>query len=150
MAKAVKLTIFLVKEGLLEKELLKESYKILEVEPNGKFYTEMTQVRPPSWISDFFQEKLDLSFLKVASSKGVYIVPVNISGQVVQFAICFGTGRHMLKDDVYEERFGLKVTLNSIDPESLRSIEKSTIGAISKQTKEQLSKASKASVTAPT
>lgn len=42
------------------------------------------------------------------------------------FALSFGTGFHLLKDEHFERDFGLKVTLNSVDPERLRSLDKSS------------------------
>lgn len=45
------------------------------------------------------------------------------------FAIAFGQGRHLLKEGSYEERFGLRVTLNSVDPKSLRAVDVSTLDA---------------------
>jgi len=45
------------------------------------------------------------------------------------FAVVFGQGRHLLRDGSYEERFGLRVTLNSVDPDSLRAVDVSTLDA---------------------
>jgi len=45
---------------------------------------------------------------------------------------------------VTEDRFGLKVVLNAVDPESLRSIDKTALGSVPKQSREQMSRASTA------
>lgn len=42
------------------------------------------------------------------------------------FILSFGTGFHLLKDDAIERDFGLKVTLNSVDPDKLRSLDKAS------------------------
>lgn len=144
MAKSVKLIIYLIKEDINPSDFLKKKFDSFDVDDVGKFYTESSIVNKPSWLSTFFLSKLDESLFKVASSKGLFIVPVQIDGKDVYFVISFGSGRHMLNDDIVEERFGLRVTLNSIDASSIRSIEKSTFGAISKSSKEQLTKASTA------
>ena len=52
----------------------------------------------------------------------------------------FGFGRHLLNEGVIEERFGLKVVLNSVDHKSLRSIDKTSLGSVPKQTLEQVSR----------
>ena len=49
-----------------------------------------------------------------------------------------------MQDDVIEDRFGLKVVLNAVDPESLRSIDKTALGSVPKQSREQMSRASTA------
>jgi uncharacterized protein (TIGR04141 family) len=63
---------------------------------------------------------------------------VDVDGKT--FAITFGTGRHILKPESIEERFGLLVVLNSIKADAIKSIDKKTIDAISKQTREQASR----------
>ena len=45
------------------------------------------------------------------------------------FVIVFGQGRHLIKPGTCEERFGLRVTLNSVDPKSLRAVDVSTLEA---------------------
>jgi uncharacterized protein (TIGR04141 family) len=56
------------------------------------------------------------------------------------FAVIFGFGRHLLRDDVIEERFGLKTVLNSVDHLNLRSIDRTSLGSVPKQTREQMSR----------
>ena len=69
---------------------------------------------------------------------------VKVSQQQVDyiFAVVFGFGRHLLRDDVVEERFGLKVVLNTVDHKNLRSIDKTSLGSVPKQTREQMSRES--------
>lgn len=42
------------------------------------------------------------------------------------FVLAFGTGHYLLKQDTVERDFGLRVTLNSVDPEKLRSLDKAS------------------------
>jgi uncharacterized protein (TIGR04141 family) len=44
-----------------------------------------------------------------------------------RFAIAFGQGRHLLDPDGYEQDFGLRVVLNSVDPNRIRSVDARTI-----------------------
>jgi len=42
------------------------------------------------------------------------------------FVLTFGSGFHLLKNESIERDFGLKVTLNSVDPDKLRSLDKAS------------------------
>jgi uncharacterized protein (TIGR04141 family) len=42
------------------------------------------------------------------------------------FIVSFGHGFHLVKDDYIERDFGLRVTLNSVEPEKLRSLDKAS------------------------
>lgn len=43
-----------------------------------------------------------------------------------KFVLAFGTGYHLIDQDFIERDFGLRVTLNSVDPEKLRSLDKAS------------------------
>lgn len=138
--------------------LIKEEYKKNDqiVDPGaatgfpidgiGIFYAESSKIRQPDWLIDFFGNTLaSADFkLRVSSAKAVLLVPIQYDHSKRIFAITFGQGRHLLNDDVIEERFGLKVVLNTVDPDSLRSIDKTTLGSNPKQSREQISHESSA------
>ena len=67
-------------------------------------------------------------------------MPIKDKNSAATFAIAFGQGRHLLQEGVVEERFGLRVVLNSIGPDSFRSIDKTTLGAVPKHSREQMSR----------
>jgi uncharacterized protein (TIGR04141 family) len=69
--------------------------------------------RPPWW-KNFWGIEQDLQQVL----KGA-ILFLPISGRC--FALTFGHTYHNLKEDCYEYNFGLRVTLNSLDPEKLKS-----------------------------
>jgi len=56
------------------------------------------------------------------------------------FALTFGTGRSLLVPDCWEEKFGLKVTLNSVGEDTLRSMEKDSLDPLLRHTQEQTSR----------
>ena len=58
------------------------------------------------------------------------------------FAIVFGHGRNLLKDDVYEERFGLYITLNILDLDSIKKIQRRDFSGTPKTSSTTLTKAS--------
>src|SRR5207247_6303751 len=62
------------------------------------------------------------------------------------FALTFGHGRHLFKPGAWEENFGLRVTLNSIDPEQILSIDRKTLDTLGRHVREQVGRA--ASITA--
>jgi uncharacterized protein (TIGR04141 family) len=45
------------------------------------------------------------------------------------FVLVVGKGRHLIKAGACEERFGLRVTLNSVDPKCLHAVDVSTLEA---------------------
>ncbi len=86
----------------------------------GTLFVKPTAPREPKWSPLFtpFVDKRKLGH--VQSSAAVLIVPVDKR----LFAVTFGQGRHLLKPEAFEERFGLLVTLNSVRQDALRSVDK--------------------------
>lgn len=109
------------------------------VRAEGRTYDLFVRRRPPKlpkW-TDFFTDYLDISiFGDVRTSAAILLVPIGTR----LIALTFGNGRYMLIDECWEERFGLKVVLNSIGEGRLRSIDKQTFDAIPKHSREQASR----------
>lgn len=131
--------------------LIKDSFKALEdivpdmaghvIDGVGTFYGQNSFDRSPDWTADFFGGSLDDHFnFRTASSKGVLLVEVEREVEPRIFALVFGHGRHLIADGAVEERFGLKVVLNSVERNNLRSIDKTALGAVPKQSREQMSR----------
>lgn len=141
-AKTNRLTIYMIKPKFQRLEdFIDSSNEPIQVEDVGQFLFEESHPHPPGWIANFFGNSLGASVrIVTASAKGVFVVPVTIKNRTIHFVIAFGVGRHLLKDGVIEERFGLKVVLNSIGRESFRSIDKTTLGSVPKHSKEQMSR----------
>lgn len=134
------LTVFLLREGInnADKALRDPgSLKYLEIRSDdqklGDLYIQNPKSHPPSW-GKFFDGYINLSeFGRVSTAAAVLFMPT----QSRVFAVIFGHGRHLIEPGSYEERFGLRVVLNSIDEQSLRSIDKKTLDAISTHTRVQ-------------
>jgi uncharacterized protein (TIGR04141 family) len=140
-----KLTIYLIKDKFkIKSAVIKRKGDTISIAGIGTFYTEPSQISPPSWFENFFKEKVKNVTLFVASARGVLLTTIKYKQKKVMFAVSFGTGFHMLNQEAIEEGFGLKVTLNSVDKDSIRSIEKSSIGANSKRSREQMTKSTNA------
>lgn len=150
-----KLSIYLIKDSYsdhgsilknfdkLTKEEIKNGTEII-----GTLYFGDSHLFEPSWIKDFFGSSFENNKeqntqnenrkLKLfnASSKAVLL----IEHQNKIFAIPFGYGWNLLNHGVWEERFGLKTTLNAVDANNLRRIDKKNMSSIPNDTSEQLSR----------
>jgi uncharacterized protein (TIGR04141 family) len=106
----------------------------------GTLFVRMPKSRPPTWAS-LFKEFLDAADIgRTSSSSAIFLI--RTQGRV--FAITFGQGRFLLEDDCWEERFGLKVALNTVGESSLRSVDKVTFDAIAAHTRTQSSRSASA------
>src|SRR5581483_2977489 len=61
-----------------------------------------------------------------------------VGGRV--FAVVFGYGRHLLQPGCWDESFGLRTTLNSIAPDSIRSLDRKSFDALTRHTREEASR----------
>lgn len=150
------LSIYLIKDFYSEhKDILKNFDKLIKeeikrgAETIGILYYGESHLFEPSWIKDFFgasfennikQKTLQSEIRKLklfnASSKAVLLV--EYENKI--FAIPFGYGWALLNHGVWEERFGLKITLNTVDSNNLRRIDKKNMSSVPKDTSEQLSR----------
>jgi uncharacterized protein (TIGR04141 family) len=103
----------------------------------GDLYVKRVERTRPSWLK-FFGNSIDLSgvSVKTASLAAVFLTKRRDS----LFAIAFGYGRTLLKDGVTVDRFGLRATLNAIEPSQLRSIDHKRLETVPRHTREQLSR----------
>ncbi len=140
------ISVYLIKEEFLKyKDILKEfdTLKSKNVDDNGVLYFSESHVFEPSWIKDFFGSALgkDVKTLFNASSKAILLSKVQVATDKERiFAIPFGYGWTFLNHGVWEERFGLKIALNTIDSKNLRRIDKKNMFSVPKDTIEQLSR----------
>jgi len=140
--KTNKYTVYMIKPEIQSVEDIVATHgEPLEIEGVGSFVFDESFPRPPEWVKNFFGNALgeDIRIL-TSSAKGVLVVPVKKKRKTVYFVVSFGFGRHLLKDGVVEERFGLKVVLNSLDQSNFRSIDKTVLGSIPKHSREQMSR----------
>jgi uncharacterized protein (TIGR04141 family) len=109
--------------------------RAVPIEGVGTFYYEDSHSNHPDWVRDFFGASLDRPDVKLftSSAKGLLLVRVSKGGANYIFAVMFGFGRFLLRDGVIEERFGLKVVLNSVSHRNLRSIDRTSLGSVPKQ-----------------
>lgn len=151
MAENNKLSIYLIKKQFTEhSSILKSIQGHSDIPDVGTFYYWNSFSGTPSWVSTFFGKTLkDIKNIFSASAKAILLISIEVehenkAGEEAKetriFAIPFGYGWGRLKQGVYEERFGLKTTLNIVKHEKLRKIQKKNISSVPKDTSEQLGK----------
>ncbi len=143
MAVKNKLAISLVKEEITEfSEIIEEKYFQSEqkIRDNIYLYTGVSYGKEPEWFDNFFHgEELNKENIFTANARAILLVKVQLAPDCTRiFVITFGYGKNMLIDDILEERFGLKVLLNIISPDSLRKINMSNIGGNQKNSSIQM------------
>ncbi len=130
----VTLTILLIKEDLTESDCIDESIdsEIREMDVSlgerhvGTLYVKQSPTQPPKWAA-FFSGALAPSEKPLRSTSVAAVYLTRASGRL--FAITFGHGRHLLRTGIVEGRFGMRATLNSVDPLFIRSVDASTLEA---------------------
>lgn len=127
MSRTRQFSIFLLKEGFDSTNSLKEHNHLDEEFPanslpaESKLYVLDSPPYEPWW-----HEYFDVQKPILQASKGAIIF---IPTQNRCFALSFGHVAHNLKDNSYEYDFGIRVTLNSLDPKKLKSADTVEPGA---------------------
>jgi uncharacterized protein (TIGR04141 family) len=131
MAKSRAFSIYLFKEGYDATNALREDHALdddigAQGLPEGAtLFVLDSDPRPPWWKSYFSLEK---NLTQVTKGALVFL-PVGDRC----FALSFGHVSHNLIDSSYEYDFGLRVTLNSLDPHKLKSTDTLDPGAAKRQ-----------------
>lgn len=135
------LTVFLIKEKyehrdqIIKENVCSEPFEVpIPSLDKGFLYIKRGQIKYPKW-SSLFQKIIDIKLIGKTSNVSAVLL-LKSSGR--HFVLSFGQGgRFLLKDGVFEERFGLLVALNSVAQESLRCIDKQSLDSIESQTRIQ-------------
>lgn len=138
------LKIFLLKEGTANDPsvLFDNAVEQINISDIGTLYYKPSFFGKAKWLSLFgthIPNEKEKDFMN-SSSRAALIVPVSDR----LFVLSFGYGRYLLKDGIWDPRFGIKTTLNLIESDSLRSIDKTTLGSVPLHSREQLSRSGSA------
>ncbi|WP_437894105.1 DUF6119 family protein [Sorangium sp. So ce124] len=95
--------------------------------------------KPPAWVELLNEGVRSPLSLVNASSSAVLIVETSDRF----FAISFGYGSNLLRQELIERDFGLKVALNTVDPDALRSVDMDTREDLTLHTRRQASAGSR-------
>lgn len=120
MAKSRNFSIFLLKEDFNAQTALKEEHSLELIQednsnlPEGAIMYISDRTATPPWWKSYWGISRNLNQVQ----KGA-IVFLPIENRWV--ALTFGMTYHQLKDESYEYDFGLRTTLNALDPEKIKS-----------------------------
>lgn len=126
-----KLSIYLMKEGsftpdeFIKPELAGQKYTFNVLGIDSILYVKReSPAHAPIW-TRIFTEHPDGPVVEFGKSSNVgAVLYANLDGR--SFLISFGTGFHLINGELTERDFGLRVTLNAVDPEKLRSLDKAS------------------------
>jgi uncharacterized protein (TIGR04141 family) len=139
--------MFLLKKGADPKSALR-SYseeRLLRVPfenlagASGEAVVKLPVPAQPAWLP-FLEPLLGTAGPPLHTTSLSAVVFIRTAGRY--FALAFGYGRTMLDPRACEPNFGLRVVLNSVDPDSLRSIDAKTLEDLTVYTRRQLSRGS--------
>jgi uncharacterized protein (TIGR04141 family) len=142
------LTVYLAKEtytvpqSVVEKvDALKEISFELSLGPGATLFVPEASSNVPRW-TKFFSGHVPPDTFGRTRSEGA-LLTLRHGNRV--YALAFGAGRFHLKQDCWEERFGLRVALNCIGNNVVKSIDKHTLDPLARHTREQASREATAS-----
>lgn len=137
--KTNKISVYLLKEGMSEQDVLKEDYSKINTD-GGVIYHERSGQYTPPWVTNFFGASLQGVNLTNQSSKAVLFKELVLAGKKFTCALPFGYGHSMFDKSKCVDNFGLKIVLNIVARDTIRKIGKRTLSSDPKNTLEQLSK----------
>lgn len=131
MARSRAFSILLLKKGYDSTTALKDDNRLIESVPASKLPTSaklfILDGAPQSpWWKSYFGVQRDL----LQAIKGALVL-LPVGGRVL--ALAFGHVAHNLKDESYEYDFGIKVTLNCVDPKKLKNTDTLEPGSARRQ-----------------
>lgn len=86
----------------------------------GRLFVRRPAVHPPGWL-EFVRSGIAADLSGLLNSGTAAVLVIYVRGRL--FAFTFGYGRFLLRTDCWVRDFGLKVVLNTVDPDRLRSVE---------------------------
>jgi len=143
--KKYRLCVYLINENCNKHEdILKNSLALIQHTFKNKniedivVYTKSSKPYMPIWVK-LFDNVLEAKIEDLFNSSSAAVLIVKDNKRY--FAFTFGLGRNLLNLDFVEESFGLRVALNSIDPDKVRSIDIKNIDTVLRHSKIQTSQA---------
>lgn len=143
--KKYRLCIYLIKENYNDAESIAKDSSALEsysFKNKSKkeiiLFVKKSKPSIPHWI-ELFVNVLDTKIKDSFNSSSAAVLIVKYKDRY--FAFTFGYGRNLLNLDCVEESFGLRVALNSINPDKVRSIDIENIDTVIRHAKVQTSQA---------
>lgn len=126
-----KLSIYLLKDGAqspdvcIKHNMVHKSHAIHMEDSDATLYIKREPTeKPPSW-THLFTNHPDSPDMDFGSSRSVgAVLHMTIGSR--SFLLSFGSGFHLVRSEMTERDFGLRVTLSGVDPDKLRSLDKAS------------------------
>jgi uncharacterized protein (TIGR04141 family) len=142
--KKQKLTIYLIKESYTELDKIipkHASLKSLEVQDKdgklGTLFISEGELISPTWVG-FFGGAIEDAGIKPKNRSAKALLVTTDNNRT--FCVTFGHAMHLIEPLAIERNFGLKVTLNLSDEDTIRSVDKTSLEAVALNTREQASR----------
>ena len=138
------LTLFLLRSSVKDIKGALDPDKAIEKEYDlpsvgGRLYIGKITTKEPKWFT-FVREALTGDEKLPAYKNSTVSAALFFKAKGRWCASTFGFGRYFLKSDSYELDFGLKATLNTIDPARLRTLDMRTFEEATVHTRQQASR----------
>ncbi len=104
---------------------------------HGALFVQRSLERTPGWLSFFAGAAPSLTGRILNANTAAVLL---LRRQQKRFAIAFGFGRHLLEPGSWEEDFGLRTTLNSVNRKRIRSVDRMSLDAIGQHSQIQASR----------
>ena len=136
------LAIYLIKPGTGPSDCLSKTRKYARHDftladgTKCTLCTESVFPHEPKWVKLFAKSVPELPAL--SSSNASALLLMHRADRL--FALTFGYGRGLLVPGSWEEDFGLRVTLNSVDKNKIKSVDRATLDAIGQHSRIQASR----------
>ena len=142
--KARSLSVFLLKREIFppENALVNEGDLLAFPVAASNVLTAVLRIKPtydrlPSWLS-MFDGALNGTPSDIHNASSAAVLLIESAGR--NFALTFGYGKSLLRPGSWEEDFGLRVTLNAVDPLKIRSVDRVKFDAITQHSQIQASR----------
>jgi uncharacterized protein (TIGR04141 family) len=141
--KKQRLNIFLLKDGTARREAIKNDVLGLstfaiapELLFSGEIRTKASQAVPTGW-QQFVRSGTNEPMPELMTQSAGALAVLEVDNRI--FCIAWGNGRHWIDESKIERRFGMIVTLNTVDPHQIRSIDREEFETVTRMTRSQLS-----------
>lgn len=143
----MKLTIYLLRssvtdfDAVIPERFLQGEAPYVALEPRKDLpfpcqaYVQANKPKPPRW-APWLAPAFDLDELELQNQSNSFVLLLKVSRRI--FAVTFGYGFNAVDRSLVEPDFGLKVTLNEVDPKELDTLDTRTIDRVTRQRRTHL------------
>ena len=142
----MKLTVYLLREDVTELEDVipqrhtqSGAYHVVSPRQDLPFlchaWVQQNKTKPPRWL-EWLSSAFELGEDDLLNQSNSFVLALEAAGR--RFAVTFGYGFSVVDRALVEPDFGLKVTLNIVDPQALDTLDTRTLDRVTRQTRTHL------------